>query len=231
SLAKLNVDLVVDTGDNLGHRDAIKPALAAMQGVLGIPGVFVNGSNDYFAPAPRNPFNYLFSPSKRESHEALATAEFIEGLETAGWLNLNNSTGTLSVNGSKLRFVGVDDHHEHLSKLETIGQNAKALKTGETLIGVTHAPYLAVINAMEDAGVQVLFAGHTHGGQVCIPGFGAIITNCDLPANAAKGLSSWSRTGRVMWLNVCAGLGHSIYAPVRFACKPEVRIIELVAAE
>jgi predicted MPP superfamily phosphohydrolase len=81
---------------------------------------------------------------------------------------------------------------------------------------------------MAEAGVDLMFAGHTHGGQVCVPGFGALVTNCDLPRKNAKGLSSWSVAGKTMILNVTAGLGHSIYAPVRFACRPEVRLLTLL---
>ena len=230
-LANMDVDLVIDTGDNLGHSRGISPVLDALGGLLSKPGVFVNGSNDYYAPKPRNPFTYLFHPSKRESEVQLDTDQLLEGFESAGWLNLNNRGDALAVNGSKLRFVGVDDPHENLDDISSIVLNAKKQSTDEILIGVAHAPYLKIINAFAAADVGVLFAGHTHGGQVCIPGYGALVTNCDLPTKAAKGLSVFSHSGKQIWLNVCAGLGHSIFAPVRFACRPEVRIIELVAAD
>ena len=231
-LANQDVDLVIDTGDNLGHQNAIQPALAALNGLLSKPGAFVNGSNDYYAPRARNPFSYLVAPSKRESNTPLDTKKLTDGFETAGWLNLNNRGGVLTVNGTTLGFVGVDDHHDGLSNLDSIQESKATLERAgkpQVLLGVSHAPYLAVIDAMNDAGVSALFAGHTHGGQVCLPGYGALVTNCDLPTKAAKGLSSWSRNGNQLWLNVCAGLGHSIFAPVRFACRPEVRIVTLVA--
>jgi predicted MPP superfamily phosphohydrolase len=74
----------------------------------------------------------------------------------------------------------------------------------------------------------MIFAGHTHGGQVCVPGFGALTTNCDLPTKYAKGFSRWNFGGHEVLLSVVAGLGHSIFAPVRFACRPEVRLITLL---
>jgi predicted MPP superfamily phosphohydrolase len=49
-----------------------------------------------------------------------------------------------------------------------------------------------------------------------------------LPRKNAKGLSSWDVAGKTLILNVVAGLGHSIYAPVRFACRPEVRLLTLL---
>lgn len=233
-LGNLDIDLVVDTGDNLGHSKAIAPTLAALSSLGAKPGVFVNGSNDYYAPKARNPFSYLAAPSERQSQVKLDTKTLTDGFESWGWLNLNNSAGILTINGTRIGFVGIDDFHDGLSDLPSIAKNKAALQVQtdpQVFIGVTHAPYLAVIDAMNDSQVSVLFGGHTHGGQVCIPGYGAIVTNCDLPTKAAKGLSSWSRAGNQLWLNVCAGLGHSIFAPVRFACRPEVRVVILVAKE
>lgn len=230
-LGQLDVDLVINTGDNLGHSRGVEPVLSALDVLLTKPGVFVNGSNDYYAPKPRNPFNYLLRPSTRESEVKLDTDALLAGFTDAGWLNLNNQAAALTVNGNRLRFVGVDDPHEHLDDLGSIAPNTAGLASDEVVIGVVHAPYLRVINAFAEADIELLFAGHTHGGQVCIPGYGALVTNCDLPTKAAKGLSVFSHAGKQIWLNVCAGLGHSIFAPVRFACRPEVRIIELVAKD
>lgn len=74
----------------------------------------------------------------------------------------------------------------------------------------------------------MIFAGHTHGGQVRVPGFGALVANCDIPLPQARGLSDWTHGGKTIPLNVSAGLGHSIYAPVRFACRPEASLITLL---
>lgn len=227
-LADLKPDLVIDTGDNLGHPRAIAPLLATLQPLLALPGVFVNGSNDYFAPKPRNPFEYLRKPSERKSEIALNTDELVGGFESAGWLNLNNRGGRLNVAGLNVGFVGVDDAHDGLDDLATLNASRKLAGECQLLIGVSHAPYLKVIDAMGEQKVDLMFAGHTHGGQVCVPFFGAIITNCDLPRQYAKGVSAWNVGSHNFLLNVCAGLGHSIFAPFRLACRPEVRLIELV---
>lgn len=236
-VARGEVDLVVNTGDNLGHARGISPVLTALAGALAKPGVFVNGSNDYFAPVLRNPLAYLKAPSQRGKSEQLATDQLIEGFEAAGWLNLNNRGGVLEVNGTLIGFIGVDDAHDGLAKLETLPSQvemnqAAAKNTGASpalTIGVTHAPYLNVVRSMADVGANLVFAGHTHGGQVAIPGYGALVTNCDLPPRFAKGLSAWSSDAdNSAILNVSAGLGHSIYAPVRFAVRPELRVLTLV---
>ena len=227
-LGRLNPDLVVNTGDNLGHKAAIGPTLTALKPLLERTGVFVNGSNDYHAPEFRNPLAYLGGPSKAGHGAKLETARLIAGFTSAGWIDLNNRQGRAAINGLSINFVGVDDAHDGLDNLETVPQAGPLASGADLVIGVSHAPYLRVINAMGEAGVDLLFAGHTHGGQVCLPGFGALVTNCDLPRKNAKGISSWNIAGKLLILNVVAGLGHSIFAPVRFACRPEVRLLTLL---
>jgi predicted MPP superfamily phosphohydrolase len=220
-LGNLGADLVVNTGDNLGHRDAIKPVISALGSSLALPGVFVNGSNDYYAPGFRNPFNYLIKPSTPTPGKPLDTKTLNEAFEQ-NWLNLNNRNGTLTVNGTRIGFVGLDDPHDQLADYSSI-----ELPTGvDALIGVAHAPYRKVIDEL--GACDMIFAGHTHGGQVCLPGGRALVTNCDLPAKYARGLSAWSTPNGDTILNVCAGLGTSIFAPVRLFCRPEVRLITLL---
>ncbi len=229
SLGRLKPDLVINTGDNLGHADAIGPVLTALAPLMERPGVFVNGSNDYYAPVLRNPLAYLAKPSERSEGPVLDTPRLVGGFKSAGWLNLNNREGQITINGLKLGFIGVDDAHDELDNLTSIPNQANALADCDLVIGVSHAPYLRVLEAMGSAGASMIFSGHTHGGQVCLPVIGALTTNCDLPTKYAKGISAWRFAGRDVILNVVAGLGHSIYAPVRFFCRPEVRLITLEA--
>jgi uncharacterized protein len=229
SLGRLKPDLVINTGDNLGHADAIGPVLTALAPLMERPGVFVNGSNDYYAPVLRNPLAYLAKPSERSEGPTLDTPRLVGGFRSAGWLNLNNREGQITINGLKLGFIGVDDAHDELDNLTSIPNQANALADCDLVIGVSHAPYLRVLEAMGSAGASMIFAGHTHGGQVCLPVIGALTTNCDLPTKYARGISAWRFAGRDVILNVVAGLGHSIYAPVRFFCRPEVRLITLEA--
>jgi predicted MPP superfamily phosphohydrolase len=224
-LAELKPDLVVDTGDNLGHRDAIRPALEALEPLLHIPGVFVNGSNDYHAPEIRNPLSYLNRPSSPAHKEVLETRKLTDTFEAKGWQNLNNLSGALTIQGTRIGFLGLDDPHDELAWFEKLPEQRHGLGSQDLVVGVAHAPYLRVISEFADHGAELVFAGHTHGGQVCLPGLGAIITNCDLPAKFAKGLSRHGNT----WLNVCAGLGTSIFAPIRLFCRPEVRLLTLTA--
>ncbi|MET0736208.1 MAG: metallophosphoesterase [Microbacterium sp.] len=234
ALAELEPDLVVNTGDNLGHVDGLRGLRPAFDPLRGIPGVFVHGSNDHAAPSPRNPFKYFTGPSKthRITAEPLDTESLDDYLrDELGWLDLNNAVGSLEVAGLRVDAFGVSDAHRHWDRLEVLPGPVSALRaTGDAVltIGVTHAPYRRVLDAFTDLGAGMILAGHTHGGQVRIPGLGALVANCDIPLDQARGMSTWTHVGRTIPLNVSAGLGHSIYAPVRFACRPEASLITLL---
>ena len=232
--AKTNPDLVINTGDNLGHAQGINPVLEALNPLTGVPGVFVNGSNDLYAPSKRNPLQYLLRPSDRHREEdaplKLDTDSLIAGLSSFGWENLNNTAKSVSVNGIRINFFGTDDPHELRDAAAKANADLSKLNKADVLIGVTHAPYLRVLEDLSEA--DVVFAGHTHGGQVCWPFWGrALVTNCDLPTKFARGLHQVPLKTKDLWVNVCAGLGHSIYAPFRLACRPEVRVVTLKAKD
>ena len=237
SLARLEPDLVVNTGDNLAHPHAVRPVLEALQPLLHLPGVFVLGSNDYFGPMAKNPLGYFGGPSKiREQARRLPVQDLVHGFTEAGWLDLDNARGKIDVDGRLLDLVGVDD--PHLNRDRYLDVAGPADTAADLSIGVMHAPYRRVLDAMTLDGVQLLLAGHTHGGQVALPGYGALVTNCDLPNRYAKGLHRWQAPGRgarpdgpKSWLNVSAGLGTSPFAPIRFACPPEATLLTLVASD
>lgn len=246
-LADLEPDLVVNTGDNLGHAEGFAAVETALELFAGVPGLFVNGSNDYFAPEMKNPFAYLAGPSRvKKQPVRLNTARMTRYFaDVLGWTDLNNHAALLTVGGVRIDALGVDDPHRKfddeaaaLSEFDSVRSSGDALglalddevaKDAALTLGVAHAPYRRVLDTFVDAGADVIFAGHTHGGQVCVPGYGALVTNCDLPREQAKGLSTWSHNGRHAVLNVSAGLGTSIYAPVRLACRPEASLVTLTA--
>lgn len=240
SLADLEPDLVVNTGDNLGHRDGLDGIRRAFEPFAGIPGVFVHGSNDVHGPTPRNPLRYFSGPSQRHTEPERLDTDAMDAFFTdeLGWSALNNAAARLSVAGSTIDLFGVDDAHRDWDRLDALPAAITALGEEESpadapaaRLAVTHAPYQRVLNAFVGLGADAIFGGHTHGGQVCLPSYGTLVANCDIPLKQAKGLSSWSHGGRSIPLNVSAGCGHSIYAPVRFACRPEATLLTLTARE
>jgi predicted MPP superfamily phosphohydrolase len=240
-LAALEPDLIVNTGDNLGHLDGLEGVERALEPFSGIPGVFVNGSNDYFGPVFKNPLNYFLParPNKHHKTPDLDTEALEDYFENSlGWLSLNNAARALLLKGSRLEFFGVNDAHRRWDRLgelpgaidemrENVAWQDAPADSDVVTIGVTHAPYRRVLDAFVTYGAAAIFAGHTHGGQVRIPGLPALVANCDLPRDQAQGLSTWTHAAHTAWLNVSAGLGTSIYAPVRFACPPEAVLVTL----
>ncbi|MFF2488775.1 metallophosphoesterase [Microbacterium sp. NPDC058062] len=233
ALAELQPDLIVNTGDNMGHFDGLRGLRRAYDPLRGVPGVFVHGSNDHAAPSPRNPFRYFTGPSKvKHTAEPLDTEALDDYLtRELGWLDLNNKVGSVDAGGLRIAAFGVSDAHRHWDRLEALPEPLAALRAehpADLSIGVTHAPYRRVLDDFVDLRADAIFGGHTHGGQVRVPGFGALVANCDIPLRQARGLSAWKHAGHSVPLNVSAGLGHSIYAPVRFACRPEASLLTLV---
>jgi predicted MPP superfamily phosphohydrolase len=235
SLADLEPDLVVSTGDLLAHLDALPSVIDALGPLLDRPGVFVLGSNDYFAPRLRNPFNYLLpDDGRRNVHTArLPWREMCEAFATSGWLELSNRREVSKVGDLTVAWAGVDDPHLDYDDLAAV--SGPADPHADLRLAVAHAPYLRVLDQFAADGYDAIFAGHTHGGQVCLPLYGALVTNCDLEPARAKGLHrhpAGSRPGDEgsAWLHVSAGLGTSPYAPVRVACRPEATLLTLTPA-
>jgi predicted MPP superfamily phosphohydrolase len=233
-LAALEPDLVVDTGDNLGHQRGVPVVLDALGDLLDVPGVFVLGSNDYFAPTARNPARYLMpDDGQRNTHTPrLPTEALRAGLADRGWVDLSNRRATLTVKGTTFAFAGVDDPHLHYDDLGAVAGPAD--ESADVRMGVTHAPYLRVLDQFAADGYQTVLAGHTHGGQLCLPFRGALVTNCDLDTGRAKGLHRHPADAPVdatgaSWLHVSAGLGTSPFAPVRFCCRPEATLLTLTS--
>ncbi|HEV2871172.1 MAG TPA: metallophosphoesterase [Actinomycetota bacterium] len=222
-LAGEPVDLVVLTGDMLGEPAGLGPVLETLgrfRPRLGA--VAVLGSNDYFAPRFRNPLTYFMGPSsrRRRSSPRNPWRELVEGLEARGWTVLANRRGQLG----DIELAGMDDPHIRRDDPDVLVP-ANGDASTRLRLGVVHSPYRRALDAFERNGYGLLLAGHTHGGQVCLPGVGALVTNCDLPRDQVRGLSRWGSS----WLHVSAGLGTSKYAPFRFACRPEASLLTVVS--
>ncbi|MBW8803157.1 MAG: metallophosphoesterase [Catenulisporales bacterium] len=241
SLAALEPDFVVNTGDNLSHPDGIGPVLDALEPLMALPGAFVMGSNDYLAAKPLNPTKYLLGgdPSKRTRGQGPMNdwPKLRDGFLKAGWLDLTNRSDRITLPGASgptIGLLGVDDPHirrddyptaaAHLTETSAGPHStARALPATDLTLGIVHAPYRRVLDAMSADGLPLILAGHTHGGQLRLPLFGALVTNCDLDRRRAAGLSTYGDSH----LHVSAGCGTSRYAQIRFCCPPEATLLTL----
>jgi uncharacterized protein len=230
ALAGTDPDLVVVTGDNMAHAEAVPAVAAALGSLLELPGAFVFGSNDYAGPVWRNPFSYFQRDRAYVQGEPLPYDDLRALLVGAGWADLNNARTTLKAGGRTIEAVGVDDPHIERDEYEVV--SGPVTPDADLHLGLTHSPEPQVLDAMAADGFSLLLAGHTHGGQVRVPGVGALVTNCGLDRRMARGLHRWPLASRGVasgaWLHVSAGLGTHPTAPIRFACRPEATILTLV---
>ncbi|MBV9486053.1 MAG: metallophosphoesterase [Frankiaceae bacterium] len=222
SLGALEPDLVINTGDNLASRRANPIVVDALGPLLDRPGAFVPGSNDWFLPVAKNPARYLVpDDGERRYGEPLNWNELRTSFTDAGWLDLTHRRTTIDLGGLTVELGGVSDAHLKADHYDRIAGPVSA----DVAIGLSHCPEPRLIDSFTADGFSLVMSGHTHGGQLRVPGVGALVTNCGLPRRRARGLTPW---GPGAWLHVSAGLGTSPYAPVRFACHPEASLLTLI---
>jgi hypothetical protein len=144
--------------------------------------------------------------------------EMVPGLERLGLTVLLNESWSISRNGQSLWFMGVDDPHFYgTHDLEKAGLGIPAAACRVLLC---HSPELFSRASEED--VDLFLCGHTHGGQICLPGGAPIMTNAACPRHMAAG--PW-RSGKMLGYT-SRGSGASGCA-ARLFCPPELVLITL----
>ncbi|MDT0308481.1 metallophosphoesterase [Streptomyces sp. DSM 44917] len=240
SLAGLRPDLVINTGDNLSDPHAVPETVDALGPLLGFPGAYVFGSNDYYAPVFRNPARYLAERlSGRHGLNGNAAParnvprnpwpELRDAFDAAGWANLTNTRARVKAASLTVALTGLDDPHIRRDRYAEVAGGPDT--DADLSLAVVHAPYLRALDAFTADGYPLILAGHTHGGQICVPFYGALVTNCDLDAPRVKGLSTHETPGHRAYLHVSAGCGANRYTPFRVACPPEATLLTLTPRE
>lgn len=229
-VAEIAPDLVVATGDlcgGVGSEDAVVETLRGCT-ETGVPGLVTLGSNDRWAPAPKHPLVYFTRPDARILGSTLDTDRLVDGLRSTGWQVLEDEVTTVPLaRGGHVAVAALHDEHEPDRRLPALAQvDVRDDVEARLRLGLVHSPYRRSVELLTRAGSDVVLAGHTHGGQVRLPGIGALTANCDLPLDRARGAT---RGDDGTWLHVTPGLGQSTWAPFRFACRPEVSVLRLTA--
>ncbi|MEH6651418.1 MAG: metallophosphoesterase [Motiliproteus sp.] len=145
----------------------------------------------------------------------------VAGLETMGIRVLLNESITLERNGQQLYLAGIDDAHYY--RVDNLQKAAESIPHDASVILLSHTP--EIYRQAAHAGVDLMLCGHTHGGQICLPGGIPIILEAQCPR--ALGSGSWSYEGMQGYTS--AGVGTSII-PVRFNCPPEITLHHLQSA-
>ncbi len=219
-------DLVVGTGDFLDEESAIEaPCRPSRRSGRASRALFVLGSHDYYGVAAREPVQVLpgaEQPQDRRRGPSSPGGDLVAKLEERGWELILNRATTVDIEGlGTVDVVGLDDPHIERDDLSV----ASARSMPGFRLAVVHSPDAAP--ALAELGYDLIVCGHTHGGQVRVPGVGALVTNYELPREMARGLhpvhgSLAARERRA---------GDDPYAPFRFACRPEACVLELTPAD
>jgi len=225
ALDALEPDLVVNTGDNLSDQQAVPDTLRALGPLLARPGLFVFGTNDYWAPQPVNPFKYLLGKKREPSYVDLPWRGMRAAFMEHGWRDANQARHEFKVGNVRLAAAGVDDPHHDLDDYSEIAGPPN--EDADLSLALLHAPEPRVLEKFADDGYQLSLSGHTHGGQICLPGSRALVTNCGIDRERVQGLHDFGP----MKMHVSNGLGTSKFAPARIFCRPSATLLKITEVD
>lgn len=150
------------------------------------------------------------------------TIRMVPGLEEMGIRMLLNEAEAIERDGEHIHLAGIDDAHFY--RMDNIEKAAENIPHEAFSILVTHTP--EIYRQATHADFDVLLSGHTHGGQICLPGGTPITLSAVLPR--ALGSGPWRHHGMIGYTSVGAG---SSVVPVRFNCPPEITLHRLCQSD
>lgn len=147
------------------------------------------------------------------------TIRLVPGLEAMGINVLLNEAVTIERGGERIHLAGIDDAHFY--RVDNIEKASAAIPADEFSILISHTP--EIYRQAAHADFNVLLSGHTHGGQICLPGRVPITLDSVLPR--AMGAGPWRYHDMTGYTSVGAGV---CIVPVRFNCPPEITLHRLI---
>ena len=149
-------------------------------------------------------------------HDSIA---MVPDLEALGIRMLLNECVAIDRGSALIYLAGVDDAHFY--RADNIEKAAAEIPQGYVSVLLSHTP--EIYRQAAHAGFALMLSGHTHGGQICLPGGIPILLEADLPR--AFGAGVWRHAGMVGYTSVGAG---SSVVPVRFNNRPEITLHQFV---
>jgi uncharacterized protein len=146
------------------------------------------------------------------------TIRMLPGLEEMGIRMLLNEYETITHNNECIYLAGIDDAHFY--RADNIEKAASGIPNDKFSILLSHTPEIYRQAALAD--FNLLLSGHTHGGQICLPGGIPITLDSVLPRHMRSG--PWKHREMIGYTSVGAG---SSVVPVRFNCPPEITLHHL----
>ena len=146
------------------------------------------------------------------------TIRMVPGLEEMGIRMLLNEAKSLVRGDERIHIVGIDDAHYY--RVDNIEKATSQLPGDGFSILLSHTP--EIYRQAAHADFDLMLSGHTHGGQICLPGAVPITLDAKLPRRMGSGL--WKYRDMVGYTSVGVG---SCIVPVRINCPPEIAIHHL----
>ncbi len=251
-LARLNVDFIFITGDLVGSSNSVEymiEMLSPLRAKLGKYAVF--GVHDHYDKALMEFIKNMFKRKKSYRKEN-DTTHMVRRLKDIGIEVLTNEGKEIGINGGSLNsieIIGLDDpiikkidivrafsHIDPINKLEPIGKSDhkevfrlrgkkmhRINSRGKLRLAIIHTPDTDSIINLAREKTDIIFSGHTHGGQVRLPLVGAVISGCKIKTKFASGLFYFKN----FVLYVTRGLGEGKYSQFRFYCQPEASLVRI----
>ena len=209
AVADLDPDLLIHTGDliQVCHSEDYEDELlklAALFKSIDAPKFHVNGDTD-----PPEILDYV-------GFDDLSTVK-----------TLNNEATVVSLPQGSIEVFGLTLRESRFNEGDYLDQFLNQPTDSHFQILIGHAPDYVL--HLENKPVDLCLAGHTHGGQVRLPGIGPLLTLSEVPKDWARGFTELGNTR----LNVSAGIGaeHAACLPsIRFNCPPEFTVIRILPA-
>lgn len=208
-------DLILITGDTLDKESGLSLLGDILESVQAKAGVYaVLGNHDYFQ------YNvvHLFFPKAKHFGERMNTAALIQQYTENGIRVLNDEAEYVQIGENHLRLVGLSMRS---GKKSEIPQQLIADDSSSELLTVVLSHYPDAVRALRGK-VDLIFSGHTHGGQLTFFGY-PLTARTELSKKYAKGLSFHGTTN--LW--VSKGVGVSHYLPFRFFARPDITLMTL----
>ena len=146
------------------------------------------------------------------------TIKMVPGLEAIGIRILLNECEAIARGDQRIHLAGVDDAHFY--RMDNIEKAAMQIPDGEFSILLSHTP--EIFRQAAHANFNLMLSGHTHGGQICLPGSVPITLESSLPRRMGAG--AWQYHDMTGYTSVGAG---SSVVPVRLNCPPEITLHRL----